>query len=275
MNGQVIGAELYASPELFRLMWPHLLRAYATIAISQREEHIARSPSTREVNEILSDASSNQAEGWTINDFTRIQNTQSSLYIEDRDLYGDWIQSTYLSKVLPKRQFPRPDELVVDSLNLKHVNGWRIEALTDKDNVEFRRGLDREWVTAVVTKPPVSLIDSAPDDVFQIQSAPEQLQLRPLPALTFFLLVVIFTLALTKRHTFRMPKILIRPKIRTWLQKCNAAFGVIISRPIIPDPLAIVRPPQRLSYRTLWLEGHELQQKRRSRALERSLRWPP
>jgi hypothetical protein len=78
VNGQVIGAEVYASPELFRLMWPHLLRAYTTIAISQKVQQDFRLPFIEEVNGFLSNASSRQAESWAINDLTHIRNTEAS-----------------------------------------------------------------------------------------------------------------------------------------------------------------------------------------------------
>ena len=54
INGRVVGAEVYRSPELFRQMWPHLLRSYATEAIAAKEQGHGHLPSVAAVRSFLS-----------------------------------------------------------------------------------------------------------------------------------------------------------------------------------------------------------------------------
>jgi hypothetical protein len=176
-------------------------------------------------------------------------------------LYGDWIQRTYLSKVLPKRQFPTPDELVVNNLDAMHVNDWWIDALSEHENVEFIRGPSGGWVSVVVTRPG-SLMEGRPEDAFQTLAALAQLPWHFIPALTLFVFVVIFILAFTRIDSLMMLGASARSTARASLRKCIAASGAIVNRPLIPDPLAIiVRPCKRLAYGTLWLPDRELRQK--------------
>lgn len=141
INGQVAGAETYRSPRLFQQMWPHLVRAYATEAIAEKELPSVPLPSTAAIDSFLSEAIVAQAPDWIIGDHTYVRDGHAVLYSESRDENGFWIEATYLPKALPKGMALTPDALAADVLEQGKVNGLSIDSLSNSDVVTFRQDL--------------------------------------------------------------------------------------------------------------------------------------
>jgi hypothetical protein len=105
INGKLNSAEVYSSPELFRQMWPKLLRASATEALAEQPQ--AKSappapPSTATVKAMLVEAdqgkqASKQAAGQSI--VTRKESAKVVLFeTHDPKTGGDWIHRSYVVK---------------------------------------------------------------------------------------------------------------------------------------------------------------------------------
>jgi hypothetical protein len=62
INGQVQGAEVYASSSLFQRLWPKLLKANAVAAVAERQPgQIAAPPASETIQKLLADAETGQA----------------------------------------------------------------------------------------------------------------------------------------------------------------------------------------------------------------------
>jgi hypothetical protein len=103
INGAVNSAEVYSSNDLFRRMWPKLLRASATEALAERPKAKATAPPTiPAVKSALADAerataSSKDTAGKTI--ITRRESSQALLFETHDPKAGDeWIHRSYLVK---------------------------------------------------------------------------------------------------------------------------------------------------------------------------------
>jgi hypothetical protein len=83
INGTVFGAEIYANSELFREMWPRLLRAFAIEAVALQGAQPAAPPAVGDVSAFLMDDASGHPK--VIRSLLR----QSS---------GDWVYKSYVAK---------------------------------------------------------------------------------------------------------------------------------------------------------------------------------
>jgi hypothetical protein len=100
INGKINSAEVYASSDLFRRLWPKLLRAGAVEAVSDaREGGKFAAPSIDAVRAALRDAETGKASERELNGRTRLisRETGGALFFETRDR-GAWIHRSYLSK---------------------------------------------------------------------------------------------------------------------------------------------------------------------------------
>jgi len=84
INGAVYGAEIYASNNLFREMWPRLLRAFAIQAIALQDTQPTTPPSAHDVKAFITNAETGQ-------------NTKALLSVF-RQPSGDWIYKSYVAK---------------------------------------------------------------------------------------------------------------------------------------------------------------------------------
>jgi hypothetical protein len=85
INGVVRGAEVYASNELFREMWPALLRAFATQAVALQGMPQTPPPAAGDIDAFLGDAESG-----------RNAATLTSVF---RQPGGDWVHRSYVATV--------------------------------------------------------------------------------------------------------------------------------------------------------------------------------
>jgi ARG/rhodanese/phosphatase superfamily protein len=100
INGKINSAEVYASSDLFRRLWPKLLRANAVEAVADargKEKFVA--PDIDAVRAALRDAENGTASERELNARTRLVSKESdgNLFYETRDR-GAWIHRSYLSK---------------------------------------------------------------------------------------------------------------------------------------------------------------------------------
>ena len=84
INGKVHGAEVYASNELFRAVWPKLLRAFAIQAIALRGSEVAALPTIGDVTALLLEAEAG--------------NRARALYSVLRHSGGDWVHKSYVAR---------------------------------------------------------------------------------------------------------------------------------------------------------------------------------
>jgi len=103
INGKFNSADVYASGELFRKLWPKLLKASAVEALAEAHQDKKFEPASREiVTACLTDAEQGQASEKQVNSRTKMvtQETGRNLLFETRDQAqkGAWIHRNYLSK---------------------------------------------------------------------------------------------------------------------------------------------------------------------------------
>ena len=103
INGEINSAEVYASPELFRQMWPKLLRASATEAVAEKPKAKSKTPPTAaDVKTALADAdranpSSKQTAGSST--VTRKESAKVVMFeTHDSNQGSDWIHRIYVVK---------------------------------------------------------------------------------------------------------------------------------------------------------------------------------
>jgi hypothetical protein len=103
VNGKVNSADIYPSNGLFRKMWPKLLRASITEAISERDVGNKPAPPAAAVNAFISRASSAQSTETRAGERTRIEVNASAkvISLEARPAAAPaeaWMHRTYIAK---------------------------------------------------------------------------------------------------------------------------------------------------------------------------------
>jgi hypothetical protein len=83
INGQLRGAELYGSADLFRLAWPKVLRAMAIEALARRDEGAADPPPAIQVSAFLREVEA--------------AHTSVGVYGEAKRADGTWLHRTYVA----------------------------------------------------------------------------------------------------------------------------------------------------------------------------------
>jgi hypothetical protein len=150
IDGKLVGVETYRSPELFRQMWPQLLRAYSTEAIAAPKRASTPLPSAGALHKLLAAARAKTDDGWTIEHSTSVHETDDLFYSEVRDADGVMIAASYLPKALAARNVMTPDALVVDML--EHD---KLDSLTDSNRIAFARDAAGVW-SAAISAPAIS-----------------------------------------------------------------------------------------------------------------------
>ena len=102
VNGKINSAEVYASSELFRKLWPKLLRASAVEAVSgfQSGETFAK-PNFESVRASLQDADHGRSSARQVNSRTSVvtKETERNVLFETRDqAQGGWVHRSYITK---------------------------------------------------------------------------------------------------------------------------------------------------------------------------------
>jgi hypothetical protein len=103
INGTLNSAELYASPALFRALWPKLIRANAVEAVAERRDGAPHTPPGIEtVRALLGDPGAGTATEKTTSTGTRAvaRETASRVVIEtqEKERKSSWIHQSYLKK---------------------------------------------------------------------------------------------------------------------------------------------------------------------------------
>jgi hypothetical protein len=100
INGKINSADLYPSNGLFRKMWPKLLAANATEAISEKNPGSSQPPTQAMVRAFLDAAESGKAseKALPVNIKLETRVADQALYFETRRATGGWIHKNYLVK---------------------------------------------------------------------------------------------------------------------------------------------------------------------------------
>jgi cell envelope opacity-associated protein A len=100
INGKISSGDVYASNALFRKMWPKLLAANITEAISVKETAGALPPSVKDVQAFLAAAETGAKIEHAINASVRVATLDgdTSLFAETRRADGSWVHRNYLAK---------------------------------------------------------------------------------------------------------------------------------------------------------------------------------
>jgi hypothetical protein len=103
INGTLNSAELYASPSLFRALWPKLIRANAVEAVAERRDGTPHtSPGIEAVRALLGDPAKGAVTEKATSTDTRAvaRETESRVVIEtqEKQRKGAWIHQSYLKK---------------------------------------------------------------------------------------------------------------------------------------------------------------------------------
>ncbi len=102
VNGKMNSAELYASNELFRKLWPKLLRASAVEALSSFQPGLrVDKPSFEAVRASLQDADHGRPSSRQVSSRTSVvtRETERNVVFETRDAaQGSWVHRSYITK---------------------------------------------------------------------------------------------------------------------------------------------------------------------------------
>lgn len=100
INGKISGGDVYASPELFRKMWPKLLAASVTEAIGHKDAVNADPPSTDQLAAFIKSVESAPESERVLNSnvIVATRDGDTSLYAETRRANGAWVHRNYLAK---------------------------------------------------------------------------------------------------------------------------------------------------------------------------------
>jgi hypothetical protein len=100
INGKITSGDAYASPELFRKMWPKLLAASVTEAIGTKDAASADPPSAEQLAAFMKAVESAPEAERAVNNSVRLvtRDGDGSLYAETRRADGGWVHRNYLAK---------------------------------------------------------------------------------------------------------------------------------------------------------------------------------
>ncbi len=103
VNGKFSGADVYASADFFRRMWPKLLKSSAADALAERSKGTAAGPpEIATIRAALMDADSGRATAPRINgslSVTKKESNRSLLFTTaDRNAAGAWLHKSYIAR---------------------------------------------------------------------------------------------------------------------------------------------------------------------------------
>jgi len=100
INGKISGGDVYASPVLFRKMWPKLLAASVTEAIGYKDAPRAAPSSADQLAAFMKAVESAPESERVLNNGVRVatKDGDGSLYAETRRADGEWVHRNYLAK---------------------------------------------------------------------------------------------------------------------------------------------------------------------------------
>ena len=102
VNGKFSGADVYASPDLFRRMWPKLLHSSAAEALADRNKGNAPPPAADAIRKTLADAENGRAAAPQRNASSTVTKKESEgamLYVTTHRQAGEsWLHKSYIAK---------------------------------------------------------------------------------------------------------------------------------------------------------------------------------
>ena len=101
INGQIEGADIYRSHDLFAQMWPKLLRAYATEAIAFSGAKPAHLPKIRQLRQFLTAAE--QAPARDFGSGNSVHESDAAIYTATVDKDGAWVYRSYRGQAADRR----------------------------------------------------------------------------------------------------------------------------------------------------------------------------
>ena len=135
INGQIEGADIYRSHDLFAQMWPKLLRAYATEAIAFSGAKPAHLPKVRQLRQFLTAAE--QAPALDFGSGNSVHESDAAIYTSTEDKDGAWVYRSYVAK-LPADAL-LPEGAIVGILDSGKVNDQALASVGDDVMVVLRR----------------------------------------------------------------------------------------------------------------------------------------
>ena len=150
INGQVEGADIYHSHDLFAQMWPKLLRAYATEAIAYSGAKPAGLPKVRQLRQFLTAAE--QAPERDFGFGNSIHESDAAIYASTVDKDGVWVYRSYLAK-LPSDTL-LSEGTIVSILDSGKVGEQALASLDDNEMVVLHHGsADNGFAGAIEQNP--------------------------------------------------------------------------------------------------------------------------
>ncbi|MGH9662496.1 MAG: ARPP-1 family domain-containing protein, partial [Bryobacteraceae bacterium] len=98
INGQLNSADLYASPALFRKMWPKLLKSSAVEAVANPAKGHAAPPSSDQIADALDEAERGRSTEKTVRRMKLIRKDSPKYLLFESASGGGWVHRSYLVK---------------------------------------------------------------------------------------------------------------------------------------------------------------------------------
>lgn len=101
INGKLNSADLYPSNGLFKKMWPKLLQASVTEAISEKDEKTsAKPPTVDDIKNFLAQKNRTKVKSTNITSHVQLETSdnEKAFYFATKRKNGDWIHQNYLTK---------------------------------------------------------------------------------------------------------------------------------------------------------------------------------
>jgi hypothetical protein len=150
INGQIEGADIYRSHDLFAQMWPKLLRAYATEAIAFSGAKPAHLPKVRQLRQFLTAAE--QAPARDFGSGNSVHESDAAIYTATVDKDGAWIYRSYLAKLLTDTLLP--EGAIASILDGGKVDERALASLGDNEMVVLHRDRSDNRFAGTVEKDP-------------------------------------------------------------------------------------------------------------------------
>jgi hypothetical protein len=157
INGQVEGADIYQSHDLFMQMWPKLLRAYATEAVALAGTKRAHLPKIRQLRQFLTAAE--QAPARDFGSGNSVHESDAAIYTATVDKNGAWVYRSYVAK-LPTDAL-LPEGAIVNILESGKVSERTLAGLEDNEMVVLHRDRSDNRFAGTVQESPEK-VDQAP-----------------------------------------------------------------------------------------------------------------
>ena len=150
INGQVEGADIYRSHDLFAQMWPKLLRAYATEAVAFSGAKRAHLPKLRQLRQFLTAAE--QAPERDFGAGNSVHESDTAIYTTTVDKDGVWVYRSYVAKHPTDALLP--EGVIVSILDSAKVDERALASIGDNEMVVLHHDRSDNLFAGTVEKKP-------------------------------------------------------------------------------------------------------------------------